>query len=295
MPKGKKVQEQEEEKELEERIASDPNNPVNYFELAHLLLCEKQSRWPSERTIDLYTKALALGLADPIQKGIAHHDLGCGCYDYPGNKGWWNPNIERYEAFIRNWNRKPTAQQVYHLEEAAREFNIALKFGPDDMKTAQRLAHIYGALGKGGKQGKMLALAEELKVRKSLQTAPPLATKEDIQDKTGLSFEEKCLKLLEKLGFTCQRTAITGDGGIDIVAISNEPLLKGTYIVQCKNWKNPVGEPPLRDLYGVVASENANKGILITSSTFTEAAQNFARGKNIELIDGDQLQQLIQN
>jgi len=162
------------------------------------------------------------------------------------------------------------------------------------METAQRLAHIYGVLGKKREQGKMLALAEEIKARKGLQAAPPLA-KNDVQEKTGICFEEKCLKLLEKLEFTCRRTAITGDGGVDIVATSNQPLFSGIYIVQCKNWKNPVGEPPVRDLYGVVASENANKGILITSSTFTEAAQNFARGKNIELIDGTQLEQLILN
>ncbi|MDP2659102.1 MAG: restriction endonuclease [Dehalococcoidia bacterium] len=64
-------------------------------------------------------------------------------------------------------------------------------------------------------------------------------------------------------------------------------------MVQCKDWAKPVGEPPVRDLYGVVASERAVKGILITSSNFTEAARRFAQGKNLELIDGDQSQQLL--
>lgn len=54
-----------------------------------------------------------------------------------------------------------------------------------------------------------------------------------------------------------------------------------------------VGEPPIRDLYGVVMSENANKGILITTSNFTSSAISFANDKPIELIDGQILQQLL--
>jgi restriction system protein len=47
-------------------------------------------------------------------------------------------------------------------------------------------------------------------------------------------------------------------------------------------------------LYGVVSAEGANKGILITSSAFTKGAEEFAQGKPIELIDGDQLERLIE-
>lgn len=275
----------EKEQILKDRITSEPTNSLAYFELAQFLF-ERGKQ--VEQVRDFYTKALALGLSNPIQRGIAHHDLVCPCliYDFCVN---WKPDSDTVEL-----SRARAPQTVYHLKEAANDFNIALKSNPEDMETARRLAHVYGVLGNKTKQGKMLALTAEIKERKKLQAAPPLLIRNGIQDKTGISFEEKCLKLLEKLGFSCRRTAITGDGGIDIVATSNQPLFKGTYIVQCKNWENPVGEPPVRDLYGVVASENANKGILITSSTFTEAAQNFARGKNIELIDGDQLEQLLQ-
>ena len=50
---------------------------------------------------------------------------------------------------------------------------------------------------------------------------------------------------------------------------------------------------PVRELYGVVVSEEANKGILITSSQFTQSAIEFAKEKRIELIDGEQLDKLI--
>ena len=40
-------------------------------------------------------------------------------------------------------------------------------------------------------------------------------------------------------------------------------------------------------------SENANKGILITPSDYTEQAYSFAKGKNLELINGNILNNLI--
>ena len=59
--------------------------------------------------------------------------------------------------------------------------------------------------------------------------------------------------------------------------------------MQCKDQKTPIGEPVLRDLYGLVLSEGVNKGIIITTSKFTEAARRFAEAKPLELIDGHML------
>ncbi|MFA5835540.1 MAG: restriction endonuclease [Bellilinea sp.] len=110
---------------------------------------------------------------------------------------------------------------------------------------------------------------------------------------TGLDFEVKVQMLLESMGFTASTTKITGDGGIDIVAFHNSPIIKGKYILQCKDWTHPVGEPALRDLYGLVLSEGANKGILITSGKFSAAAEKFSVGKPLELIDGEELNKII--
>ena len=85
----------------------------------------------------------------------------------------------------------------------------------------------------------------------------------------------------------------TGDGGIDIIAYNKQPVIGGKYIIQCKRYNGSVGEPIIRDLYGVVCSERANKGILITTGTFTQSAKNFALDKQIELIDGHDFEQLL--
>lgn len=105
----------------------------------------------------------------------------------------------------------------------------------------------------------------------------------------GYEFEDYISAVLRRRGFHVTQTSYSNDGGIDIIAESTEPFLKGKYIVQCKRWQGNVGQPEIRDLYGVVMSERANKGILITTSDFTEQAYSFANGKNIELINGEAL------
>ena len=110
---------------------------------------------------------------------------------------------------------------------------------------------------------------------------------------SGIEFENLCFTLIQKMGFTVETTAISGDGGIDLIATSNQPLFKGKYIIQCKRYSGSVGVSIIRDLYGVVAAERANKGILITTGQFTASAASFAEDKNIELIDGSQLSVLL--
>jgi restriction system protein len=109
----------------------------------------------------------------------------------------------------------------------------------------------------------------------------------------GYQFEQLVGTLLRNMGFIVEHTPLSGDGGIDIIATTNKPIYKGTYLIQCKYWSSPIGEPAIRDLYGVVISRNANKGIVITNSTFSERAMEFASDKNIELIDGSALNNLF--
>ena len=111
---------------------------------------------------------------------------------------------------------------------------------------------------------------------------------------SGEEFEQLCKLLVESMGFTAETTKASGDGGVDILAYNHQPLLSGKYVIQCKRYSGSVGEPIIRDLYGVVMSERANKGILMTTGTFTRQAREFASEKQVELIDGTQLYNLIE-
>lgn len=115
----------------------------------------------------------------------------------------------------------------------------------------------------------------------------------DFNNLSGIEFEILCQHVLESLGFTTEITKAVGDGGIDIIAHNNQAFFYGKYVIQCKRYSGGVGEPIIRDLYGVVTSERANKGILITTGYFTSSAVKFSEDKNIELIDGEKLCQII--
>ena len=115
----------------------------------------------------------------------------------------------------------------------------------------------------------------------------------DVNKIDGYKFEEIVAELLKKMGFSVEHTSLSGDNGIDIIAYTDQPIIKGKYVVQCKRWTNPVGEPVIRDLYGSMLNVHATKGILITNSSFSNKASQFADGKNIELIDGNALSKLF--
>ena len=109
----------------------------------------------------------------------------------------------------------------------------------------------------------------------------------------GFEFENLISRLLKEMGLGVTQTRKTGDGGVDIIAQSKEPITGGVYVIQCKRQKSKVSEPTLRDLYGTVFHNNASKGILITTSSFTSQARAFASGKPLELIDQERLRELL--
>lgn len=116
---------------------------------------------------------------------------------------------------------------------------------------------------------------------------------DQINKLSGIEFEGLCAAIISDMGFQIELTKASGDGGIDIIARNSLPLYRGKYIVQCKRYSGTVGEPILRDLYGVVMSERANKGILMTTGTFTRSAIAFAEGKPLELIDITGIESLL--
>jgi Holliday junction resolvasome RuvABC ATP-dependent DNA helicase subunit len=113
---------------------------------------------------------------------------------------------------------------------------------------------------------------------------------------SGIEFERLIRVVLAKMGFTAEMTKASGDGGIDIEATLDRPIVGGRYLIQCKRFshENLVGSPTIREFYGaVVADRKAVKGVLITTSAFTAHAREFAAGLPIELIDGENLATLL--
>jgi restriction system protein len=73
------------------------------------------------------------------------------------------------------------------------------------------------------------------------------------------------------------------------VAYDPRPILGGKVVIQAKRYKNTVGVSAVRDLFGTLQNEGASKGILVTTSGYGKASYDFANGKPIELLDGNNL------
>ncbi|MDM4766152.1 restriction endonuclease [Pelomonas sp. SE-A7] len=128
--------------------------------------------------------------------------------------------------------------------------------------------------------------------RKSLAVNVAEANGADALD--GMSWREFEMLVGEAFrmqGFSVGELGGAGpDGGVDLV------LKKGTekFLVQCKQWKAyKVGVDVVRELYGVMAAKGAAGGFVVTSGSFTADAKGFAEGRNVKLVDGQRLSQMI--
>jgi hypothetical protein len=99
--------------------------------------------------------------------------------------------------------------------------------------------------------------------------------------------------LFERMGLEVPPTQFFRDGGADYVAWDARPIFGGKVVIQAKRYTKLVGVSAVRDLYGAMQNEGANKGILITTSWYGKASYEFARGKPLELLDGSQLLHLL--
>ncbi len=104
-------------------------------------------------------------------------------------------------------------------------------------------------------------------------------------------FELLVGEAFRRKGFTVQETGQGGaDGGIDLVLLKDE----GKYLVQCKQWRRQLVEVNvIRELFGVMTAEGAKGGLVVISGRFTEDAKVFAQGKNLQLIEGAELNDMI--
>ncbi|WP_206503079.1 restriction endonuclease [Streptomyces chrestomyceticus] len=108
-----------------------------------------------------------------------------------------------------------------------------------------------------------------------------------------IAFEGLVAELFRAMGMQAVTTQRSGDGGVDVDALDSDPIRGGKIIVQVKRYRNTVPPTAVRDLFGTVQSEGANKGVLVTTSRFGPGAHAFANGKPLTLVSGPELVDLL--
>ncbi|MEW6387866.1 MAG: restriction endonuclease [Thermodesulfobacteriota bacterium] len=113
-----------------------------------------------------------------------------------------------------------------------------------------------------------------------------------------LDFEHLIREIFQKEfqqgGGEVKITRASRDAGVDAIAFDPDPIRGGKIVIQAKRYVNIVGVAAVRDLYGTIVNEGATKGILVTTSNYGSDAYEFARGKPITLLTGNNLLHLLE-
>lgn len=137
---------------------------------------------------------------------------------------------------------------------------------------------VVSALGQRRRQALVLKVAE---------SDSPAA----LNEMTWREFEGLIQEAFRLRGYSVRRVGGDGpDGGVDLILDRGAEKV----LVQCKQWRAMrVGVSVVRELYGVMAAQGAAAGIVVTSGSFTPDAVEFASGRNVRLIAGPELMELI--
>jgi restriction system protein len=118
---------------------------------------------------------------------------------------------------------------------------------------------------------------------------------------TAAAFEHLVVTLLVAMGYggslqdAGKAVGKAGDEGIDGM-IKEDKLGLDTVYIQAKKWLDAsVGRPLVQAFAGSLEGHRARKGVMITTSSFSQEAREYVQKieKKIVLIDGKELAQLM--
>jgi len=113
-------------------------------------------------------------------------------------------------------------------------------------------------------------------------------------------FEQLVLRLLVGMGYGGSMADVQGvargaDGGVDGVVNQDHLGLDRIYI-QAKRWEGSVGRPVIQNFAGALDLVGAKKGVIMTTSIFSQPAQECVetiKDKRIILVDGQKMTGLM--
>jgi restriction system protein len=122
----------------------------------------------------------------------------------------------------------------------------------------------------------------------------------EVKASTPQFFERMVVDLLVQMGYggsmkdAGEAIGRSGDEGIDGI-IKEDRLGLDVIYIQAKKWENNIAPSEIQKFVGALQGKNANKGVFITTSSFSKNAIEYASkvGTNVILVDGNQLAQLM--
>jgi restriction system protein len=126
-----------------------------------------------------------------------------------------------------------------------------------------------------------------------LDVVSGLDSRKNLLKLTPTEFEHLVKDLFVAMGAEAWNTFPSKDGGVDAVAVSKHLAFGGICFIQAKRYTGVVGLEAVHALTGVMADHNATTGVLVTTSWFGRASEQFAGRNRITLINGAELKDLL--
>lgn len=124
----------------------------------------------------------------------------------------------------------------------------------------------------------------------------------EIMERSPAFFEKMVVQLLLKMGYGSALedgfvTGCSGDEGIDGI-IREDKLGFSSIYIQAKRWveDKAIGRPEIQKFVGALAGQGAQKGLFITTGTFTKEARSYVEKQlstKVVLVDGEKLTKLM--
>lgn len=118
----------------------------------------------------------------------------------------------------------------------------------------------------------------------------------EIMERSPAFFEKMVVQLLLKMGYGSALedgfvTGCSGDEGIDGI-IREDKLGFSSIYIQAKRWAEDkaIGRPEIQKFVGALAGQGAQKGLFITTGTFTKEARSYVEKQlstKVVLVDGE--------
>ncbi|MDQ0228604.1 restriction endonuclease [Metabacillus niabensis] len=110
----------------------------------------------------------------------------------------------------------------------------------------------------------------------------------DIDQMSGLEFEQYLVALFRKNGYRVKITSASNDFGADLVLEGNERI-----VIQAKRYSGKVGMKAVQEISSAKGYYNAQIAWVITNNYFTSQAIKLAQANNVKLVDRNMLIEMI--
>ena len=108
---------------------------------------------------------------------------------------------------------------------------------------------------------------------------------------SGGKFEVFVAEVLRAQGYEATVLGGSGDQGVDIIA--KPAASRGRIAIQCKNYRKPVGNKPVQEVYAGAKHHRCDDAWVVAPSVYTKGASELARSVGVRLYDAEGIKEWI--